>query len=92
MAVGDPDPHASDSATTGERGDITLIDDPHNVREAESEAVRRETILWHDEAFFNRIASLRIETRRTIYPLNRANEALADLREGRMVGTAVLAI
>src|SRR5947199_6416227 len=44
------------------------------------------------EAFFNRIGSLRIETRRTIYPLDRANEALADLREGRMVGTAVLAI
>ena len=42
------------------------------------------------EAFFNRIASLRIETRRTVYPLERANEALADLRAGRMIGTAVL--
>ena len=42
------------------------------------------------EAFFNRIASLRIETRRTVYPLDRANEALADLRDGRIVGTAIL--
>jgi len=42
------------------------------------------------EAFFHRIASLRIETRRTVYPLDRANEALADLRDGRLVGTAVL--
>ncbi|MBV8547170.1 MAG: alcohol dehydrogenase, partial [Acidobacteria bacterium] len=42
------------------------------------------------EAFFNRIASLRIKTRRTLYPLDRANEALADLRDGRLVGTAVL--
>jgi alcohol dehydrogenase, propanol-preferring len=42
------------------------------------------------EAFFKRIASLRIETRRTVYPLERANEALADLRGGRVVGTAAL--
>jgi propanol-preferring alcohol dehydrogenase len=42
------------------------------------------------EAFFKRISGLRIETRRTIYPLERANEALADLRSGRLTGTAVL--
>lgn len=42
------------------------------------------------EQFFKRIASLRIETRRTVYPLERANEALADLRDGRLTGTAVL--
>ena len=44
------------------------------------------------EEFFKRIASLRIETRRTIYPLERANDALADLRSGRLTGTAVLDI
>jgi len=42
------------------------------------------------EEFFKRIAGLRIETRRTIYPLERANEALGDLRSGRLTGTAVL--
>jgi len=42
------------------------------------------------EGFFKRISGLRIETRRTIYPLERANEALADLRSGRLTGTAVL--
>lgn len=42
------------------------------------------------EEFFNRIASLRVETRRIVYPLDRANEALADLRGGRLVGTAIL--
>jgi propanol-preferring alcohol dehydrogenase len=42
------------------------------------------------EQFFQRIASLRIETRRTVYPLDRANEALADLRSGRLIGTAIL--
>ena len=42
------------------------------------------------QEFFKRIAGLRIETRRTIYPLERANEALANLRSGRLTGTAVL--
>lgn len=41
--------------TTGERCNFTLIDDPHNVAEAESTAVREQTLRWHDEAFFNRI-------------------------------------
>ena len=44
------------------------------------------------EQFFQRIASLRIETKRTIYPLANANEALTDLRSGKLTGTAVLAV
>ena len=43
-------------------------------------------------ALFERLKTLRIETRRTTYPLERANEALNDLRAGNLVGTAVLAI
>jgi predicted phage terminase large subunit-like protein len=43
------------SGTTGEGGDITVIDDAHNVVEAESDAVREATIRWHDEAFYNRL-------------------------------------
>jgi propanol-preferring alcohol dehydrogenase len=42
------------------------------------------------EEFFRRIAGLRIQTKQTLYPLERANEALADLRSGRLTGTAVL--
>ena len=44
------------------------------------------------EAFFRRIASLRIETKRTVYPLAQANEALRDLRSGKLTGTAVLSM
>lgn len=44
------------------------------------------------ERFFQRIASLRIETKRTTYRLEAANEALADLRGGTLTGTAVLAV
>ncbi len=43
-------------------------------------------------AFFERLASVRIQTRRTAYPLEHANQALADLRSGALVGTAVLRI
>ena len=42
--------------------------------------------------FFERLKTLRIHTQRTLYPLDRANEALADLRDGRITGTAVLQI
>lgn len=44
------------------------------------------------EEFFQRIASLRIETKRTVYPLAEANEALGDLRSGKLTGTAVLSM
>ena len=44
------------------------------------------------EQFFRRIASLRIETKRTVYPLAQANEALRDLRSGQLTGTAVLSM
>jgi propanol-preferring alcohol dehydrogenase len=44
------------------------------------------------EELFARLKSLRITTRRTLYPLERANDALRDLRGGELVGTAVLTI
>lgn len=40
---------------TGERGDRVLLDDPHNVKEGESEAVRGETVRWFREAMSNRL-------------------------------------
>lgn len=42
--------------------------------------------------FFERVAKQPIETRRILYPLERANEALHDLRSGGIQGTAVLSI
>src|SRR5438552_789871 len=42
------------------------------------------------EELFARLKTLRIKTRRTVYPLERANDALRDLRMGELVGTAVL--
>ena len=42
-------------ALTGEGGDIIVIDDPHNVKEAESETVRQSTIEWWDTAVQTRL-------------------------------------
>src|SRR4029077_16894606 len=39
---------------TGERGDRILLDDPHNVKDAESETVRNETTRWFRESLSSR--------------------------------------
>jgi predicted phage terminase large subunit-like protein len=40
---------------TGERGDRIILDDPHNVKESESEVVRKETVRWFHEAMHSRL-------------------------------------
>ena len=44
-----------DGALTGEGGDIIVIDDPHNVREAESSTVREGVLDWWDQAMQTRL-------------------------------------
>jgi predicted phage terminase large subunit-like protein len=40
---------------TGEGGDIVVVDDPHNVFEAESDTIREGVILWWDEVMSTRL-------------------------------------
>lgn len=40
---------------TGERGDRFIIDDPHNVKEAESEARRESSLMWFAEVVPTRV-------------------------------------
>lgn len=40
---------------TGERGTRIILDDPHNVKESESEIVRTETLRWFRESMSNRL-------------------------------------
>jgi predicted phage terminase large subunit-like protein len=42
-------------AATGEGGDRVIVDDPHNVREAESEIVRQSVLDWWDQAMSTRL-------------------------------------
>ena len=44
-----------DGALTGEGGDIIVVDDPHNVREAESSKVRESVLDWWDQAMQTRL-------------------------------------
>lgn len=40
---------------TGERGDRAIVDDPHNIKDGESEVIRKETVRWFREALSNRL-------------------------------------
>lgn len=40
---------------TGERGDRVVLDDPHSVKESESDTVRQETVRWFREGMSNRL-------------------------------------
>lgn len=42
------------SKTTGLGGDIQILDDPHNATTVESDAIRKQTISWHDNAWRSR--------------------------------------
>ena len=68
---------------TGERGDRVIIDDPHNVVEAESEVIRTETVRWFRESVSSRFNDL--ETGAMIVIMQRVHAddvsgAIADLR------------
>lgn len=57
---------------TGERGDRVIIDDPHNVTEAESEVVRGETVRWFRESISSRFN--KIDAGALIVIMQRVNE------------------
>jgi predicted phage terminase large subunit-like protein len=44
---------------TGERGDRVILDDPHNVKEAESDIVRTETVRWFRESMSDRLNDMK---------------------------------
>ncbi len=57
---------------TGERGDRIILDDPHNVKESESETVRRETIRWFWESMSSRLNDM--ESGAKVVIMQRVNE------------------
>jgi propanol-preferring alcohol dehydrogenase len=64
---------------------------PYVILWGERELVSVANLTREDAAEFFPIARLAgVRTHTTAYPLKKANEALADLRAGRLVGAAVL--
>jgi predicted phage terminase large subunit-like protein len=57
---------------TGERGDRIILDDPHNVKESESEVVRTETVRWFRESMSSRLNNM--ESGAKIVIMQRVNE------------------
>jgi predicted phage terminase large subunit-like protein len=44
-----------DGVATGEGGDYIVVDDPHNVKQAESEVKRNGVLMWWDEVMSTRL-------------------------------------
>lgn len=44
---------------TGEGGDKIIVDDPHNVRDVESEIIRLSALMWWDEVMSSRLNSIK---------------------------------
>ena len=64
---------------------------PYSLLWEERQVASVANLTRHDGAEFLHVApEARVRTETTAYPLARANEALADLREGRLQGAAVL--
>ena len=61
---------------TGERGNRVILDDAHNIKEAESEAVRTETVRWVREAMSNRLNNM--DTDVIVAIMQRSHEADAS--------------
>lgn len=57
---------------TGERGDCVILDDAHNIKEAESEIVRTDTVRWFRESMSDRLNSM--ENGWIVVIMQRANE------------------
>lgn len=58
---------------TGERGDRVILDDPHNVKDGESEAIRGETVRWFRESLSNRLNDM--EKSAIVVIMQRVHEA-----------------
>jgi alcohol dehydrogenase, propanol-preferring len=64
---------------------------PYNILWGERQVVSVANLTRRDGIdFFNAVAHASIHTHTTVFPLAQANEALARLREGKLVGAAVL--
>jgi propanol-preferring alcohol dehydrogenase len=64
---------------------------PYNILWGERQVVSVANLTRRDGVdFFNAIAHANVHTHTTVFPLQQANEALACLREGKLVGAAVL--
>jgi predicted phage terminase large subunit-like protein len=69
------------SAVTGQGGSRLVIDDPHHVAEAESEAVRTAVLDWHDTVWSTRADDPRTTARVVVGQRVHSKDLIAHLQE-----------
>ncbi len=67
---------------TGERGTRILLDDPHNVKESESDVVREETVRWFRESMLNRLNNPKTDAIIVIMQRLHENDVSGAILEG----------
>jgi len=70
-----------DGALTGDGGDILIVDDPHNIMEAESEAVRKNSLKWWDESMSTRLNNPKTGRRVVICQRSHENDLVGHILE-----------
>lgn len=72
---------STDATTTGEGGDILLLDDPHNAKEVESDDVREGTCDWFDNSLNNRMNNQNVGAWAVIGQLTHPKDLFGHIRE-----------
>lgn len=72
---------STDSTTTGEGGDILMVDDPHNAKEVESDDVRDGTCEWFDGSLSSRMNNQNVGAWAVIGQLTHPRDLFAHIRE-----------
>lgn len=66
---------------TGEGGDIIVVDDPHNVKQVESDVKRADTLLWWDESMSTRANNPKTTARVIIMQRSHHNDLAGHILE-----------
>jgi len=70
-----------DGAATGEGGNRIVVDDPHNVTEADSKAVMEGTLLWWDETMSTRLNNPKKDAKVIVMQRMRQNDLSGHVLE-----------
>lgn len=67
------------SSVTGKKGDVLLLDDPHDAKKVYSERSRNDVKLWWKQAFFNRVNDAKTSKRIVVGQRTHLHDLQGDL-------------
>jgi predicted phage terminase large subunit-like protein len=77
---------------TGERGSIVVLDDPHSIKEIESDVIRTETVRWFREAMSNRLNYMELDSIIVIMQRSHDLDVAGVILDSEAMGYCVLSI